>query len=356
VDTPEVNPYVIAFMTTNLHTADIALDLKPGERVEVRSLAEILATLDQQGRLSALSFMPEMQRFCGRRFRVSRRADKACDRVRKSGNRRMVNAVHLEDLRCDGADHDGCGAACLIFWKEAWLKRVDHPDLVAAPNEDQGKRPAGVDAEGLRRAARVSPGDGTPESVVWSCQATTMYDATSAFSKWDVWQFVRDVRSGHVKVRTVAWWAVTKALNRIRLLPKMWRLVETVRGPFRVPFIGGTLSKTPRELLNLVPGEWVEVKSYEEILATLDKKGKNRGMTFDSEMVKYCGTRLRVRQRVERIIDEPTGRMMVLPNDCIILEGATCTGDYHGFCPRAIYPYWREIWLRRVEPAPAPRA
>jgi hypothetical protein len=341
-------------MTDNLQPADLPLDLKPGEWIEVRSLTEILATLDQQGRLSALSFMPEMERYCGRRFRVSRRADKACDRVRKSGNRRMVNAVHLEDLRCDGANHGGCGAACLIFWKEAWLRRSEGPGPAAAPN---GAARAGgvatIDAAGLRRTTRTSEGDGTPESVVWSCQATTMYDATRAFAKWDVWQFVRDVRAGHVKVRTVAWWAVTKALNRIRLLPKMWRLVETIRGPFRVPFIGGTLAKTPRELLSLVPGEWVVVKSHEEILATLDKKGKNRGMTFDSEMVKYCGARLRVRQRVERIVDEPTGRMMVLPNDCIILEGATCTGEYHSFCPRAIYPYWREIWLRRADPPAA---
>jgi hypothetical protein len=344
-------------MTDNLHSADVSLDLQPGQWVEVRSLTEILPTLDEHGRLSALSFMPEMERFCGRRFRVSRRADKACDRVRKSGNRRMVNAVHLEDLRCDGADHGGCGAACLIFWKEAWLKRVEGPGLAAAPSgEARAGGGARIDAAGLLRATRISEGDGTPESVVWSCQATTMYDATRAFAKWDVWQFVRDVRAGHVKVRTVAWWAVTKALNRIRLLPKMWRLVETIRGPFRVPFIGGTLTKTPRELLNVMPGEWVVVKSYEEILATLDKKGKNRGMTFDSEMVKYCGTRLRVRQRVERIVDEPTGRMMVLPNDCIILEGATCTGEYHSFCPRAIYPYWREIWLRRVDPPAAPGA
>lgn len=341
-------------MTDNLQPADLPLDLKPGEWIEVRSLTEILATLDQQGRLSALSFMPEMERYCGRRFRVSRRADKACDRVRKSGNRRMVNAVHLEDLRCDGANHGGCGAACLIFWKEAWLRRSEGPGPAAAPNgEARAGGVARIDAAGLRRATRTSEGDGTPESVVWSCQATTMYDATRAFAKWDVWQFVRDVRAGHVKVRTVAWWAVTKALNRIRLLPKMWRLVETIRGPFRVPFIGGTLAKTPRELLSLVPGEWVVVKSHEEILATLDKKGKNRGMTFDSEMVKYCGARLRVRQRVERIVDEPTGRMMVLPNDCIILEGATCTGEYHSFCPRAIYPYWREIWLRRADPPAA---
>jgi hypothetical protein len=26
-----------------------------------------------------------------------------------------------------------------------------------------------------------------------------------------------------------------------------------------------------------------------------------------------------------------------------------CTSDYHRLCPRGIYPYWREIWLERVE-------
>ena len=334
-------------MTGSEQSADQPLSLKPGEWVEVRSLEEILATLDARGRLSSLSFMPEMARYCGRRFRVSRRADKACDRVQKSGNRRMVNAVHLEDLRCDGADHGACGAACLIFWKEAWLVRAD------APRESRAPGPALIDAASLSKTTRTVEGDGTPGSVVWSCQATTMYEATSAFSRWNVSQFARDVRAGHVTTGKVAWWGITKALNRIRLLPKMWRVIESSRGPFRVPFIGGTLTKTPREILDLQPGEWVIVKSYEEILATLDKKGKNRGMTFDSEMVRYCGRRMQVRQRVLRIIDEPTGRMMELPNDCIILEGAWCTGEYHGFCPRAIYPYWREIWLRRADPVRA---
>jgi hypothetical protein len=34
----------------------------------------------------------------------------------------MKNAVHLEGLRCYGTAHDGCQAACLLFWKTAWLK------------------------------------------------------------------------------------------------------------------------------------------------------------------------------------------------------------------------------------------
>jgi hypothetical protein len=91
------------------------------------------------------------------------------------------------------------------------------------------------------------------------------------------------------------------------------------------------------------------VKSQEEILATLDAQGKNRGLSFDSEMVPYCGQRFRVLRRVEKIVDEKTGELRSLPGRCIILEGVVCRGVYHRFCPRSIFPYWREIWLRRVE-------
>src|SRR6266511_204449 len=101
------------------------LNLRVGELVGVRSVEEILGTLDQDGRLEALPFMPEMLKFCGRRFRVYKRADKACDRIEFQGMRRMNDAVHLEGLRCDGEAHGGCQAGCLIHWKEAWLKREE---------------------------------------------------------------------------------------------------------------------------------------------------------------------------------------------------------------------------------------
>jgi hypothetical protein len=65
-------------------------------------------------------------------------------------------------------------------------------------------------------------------------------------------------------------------------------------------------------------------------------------------MLRYCGREARVRQRVEKIIDEKTGRMIRLKTSCIMLEDVICTGRYHRYCPRGIYPYWREIWLERV--------
>src|SRR5919201_470703 len=94
-------------------------DLRSGDLVEVRSEREILATLDERGELDSLPFMPEMLPYCGRRFRVFKVAHKTCDTIEYAGVglRRMRNAVHLENLRCDGSAHDGCQAGCLIFWK-----------------------------------------------------------------------------------------------------------------------------------------------------------------------------------------------------------------------------------------------
>ena len=55
------------------------LGLHAGKWVEVRSSDEILATLDSDGSLDALPFMPELLRYCGKRFRVYKVAHKSCD-------------------------------------------------------------------------------------------------------------------------------------------------------------------------------------------------------------------------------------------------------------------------------------
>jgi hypothetical protein len=83
-------------------------------------------------------------------------------------------------------------------------------------------------------------------------------------------------------------------------------------------------------------------------MATLDKDQKNRGLWFDSEMLPYCGGIYRVLRRVHKIIDEKTGKLITMKNHCIVLEGVVCKSDYHRLCPRAIYPYWRESWLKRA--------
>jgi hypothetical protein len=67
----------------------------------VRSVEEILATLDDRGSLGALPFTPEMHEFCGQQFRISGVAHKTCDSATFSGGRRMRDAVFLEDLILD---------------------------------------------------------------------------------------------------------------------------------------------------------------------------------------------------------------------------------------------------------------
>ena len=129
--------------------------------------------------------------------------------------------------------------------------------------------------------------------------------------------------------------------------------VSTASHYIAYPFISGMQEKTPVENLNLRAGELVQVRSKEEIMATLDKHHRNRGLLFDGEMIPYCGGIYRVLRRVNHIIDEKTGKMVNMKWACIILEGVVCRSDFHRLCPRAIYPYWRENWLTRIAHQPA---
>lgn len=117
----------------------------------------------------------------------------------------------------------------------------------------------------------------------------------------------------------------------------------------QLPDLAGEHAKTRREKLDLVPGELVQIKTVNEIKATLDANKKNRGLYFDVEMVPFCVRTCRVRARVNQIIEKPTGKMVKIPGDWILLEGTACTGKYHRSCARAILPYWREMWVRRAD-------
>lgn len=99
-------------------------------------------------------------------------------------------------------------------------------------------------------------------------------------------------------------------------------------------------------VLNLQPGELVEVKSLDEILKTLDAKGRHRGLVFTPEMRQHCGKRFRVFKRLELMFDEYHKSQRRLKST-VLLEGNFCTGTGLG-CDRSCFLYWREAWLRRV--------
>src|SRR6185503_16276760 len=164
--------------------------LRAGDWVEVKSAEEILGTLDQEGSLAALPFMPEMLQYCGKRFRVFRTAHKTCTPPSLQ-IRHMVDTVHLEGLRCDGQAHGGCQAGCLLFWKEAWLTRVRDPESSPAP----APTPA---PELLTRATRRPAADHDPEER-YRCQSTELVHATTPGQWWDLRSYVRDLTSRNVR-------------------------------------------------------------------------------------------------------------------------------------------------------------
>ena len=334
------------------------LNLLVGDIVEVRSESEILSTLDGNGRLNSMPFMPEMIQYCGKRFRVDKRADKTCDNIQPWNIRRVRNSVHLTGVRCDGQAHANCDAGCFIFWNEAWLKKVE-PEFVQEPNLAGTKAPS-ADASHAQLAETLHKGtrrgtDPRSGEAIYACQATDLREFSEDLPWWDLRQYIRDVRSGNVR-RGIGDSKSEKLLEALlgclevfrALLIESFNKFQASRQGVQYPHIEGSLVTTPTEELSLRPGEIVQVKSKEEILTTLDQRNRNRGLLFDSEMLRYCGGTYRVLKRVNQIVDEKSGKVLRMKSPCIILEGSACVSEYHRLCPRAIYHYWREAWLRRV--------
>src|SRR5215467_4742007 len=136
-----------------------------GDWVEVRSKEEILSTLDSEGRLDGMIFMPEMFQYCGQKFQVHKRAHKTCDYSTPYPyrTRRLDDTVHLA-TRCDGRGHDDCQAGCLLYWKVQWLKPaspgLDHVvRLSAKPTLGGAATGAGCTVATISAAVKVTGPD-----------------------------------------------------------------------------------------------------------------------------------------------------------------------------------------------------
>jgi len=327
-----------------------------GDCVEVKSAAEILATLDSSAELEHMPFMPEMLKFCGQRLRIAAVAHKTCDTAHRTGGRRVLNALHLEGSRCDGAAHGGCQAGCLLFWKTDWVRPVDAHLRAATAGATEVRQ--AVDLKVLYAAAERTQASET----IYSCQATRVFEASQALTWWDLRQYVRDLWYGNVRLGRFMRVLFLRALYHLRDIGIGYRVALAIHdgahrwftgrpSPYRTGLIPDG-QPTPAGSLGLAPGEWVEVKPLEEICATITERNFNRGMRFDKEMAQFCERRLKVERRVDRLIDERTGKMLTMKSPCIVLEGAVCSSDYSErrlFCPRQIPSYFREIWLRRAE-------
>lgn len=328
----------VGFKPLRMLTSPISdCTLRAGDLVEVKSAQEILSTLDKQGTYESLPFMPEMLQFCGKRFRVFRRASKICDTLDKTGLRRMERTVLLQGVHCDGANHGGCEARCMMLWKERWLTPLqEHTEV---PHDGQTGMNLASSPTWLMECTRAP--SGLNDEPVYRCQITALKQASLPLAWWDLRQYVEDVSSGNQGVREVL----------TGLLIMLFNWAQRLRGGDVYPYMdAGTLQRTPVAPLNLQPGDNVRVKSREEILATLDPFWKNRGLYFDVGMARYCGGTFKVAVRASKVIHEKTGCMIHTSpdNPMIILDGVFCNSDYQKFCARSEYIFWREIWLTRA--------
>lgn len=303
-----------------------AITLFPGDLVEVKSPDEILATLDTDGTTDGLPFMPEMIEHCGKRFRVSVRVVKICTSGAGSSMRAFRNddVVFLDGLRCSGAEHDGCQKNCTIFWRQAWLRKVDADAVSSGAALD--------DRERLRTRLKTVHGPSA-----YFCQASELLKAAEPLSRRE--RFTKcfsDIRARNCSVaemaRRIATWL-------------FWRGRRSLLGAYA----RGSNKSTPTESLNLQPGELVEIKPMPSIIRTLNEKAYNRGLWFSPDMRLLCGKRRRVERRIDRIIVDGTGEMRRLRNT-VYLEGSMCGCPHVAFggCSRGEFVYWREIWLRRI--------
>ncbi len=332
--------------------------LKAGEWVEVRTREEILATLDKQGRLESLPFMPEMFKYCGQRLRVGKSAHKTCDYLGDWQIRRMKDSVFLEGVRCDGQAHGGCQALCLIFWKEAWLRPATSTGVVSQTILRTATQPGARTEDDLDSACTYRDPAGM---IRYACQTTETTKFSEPMKWWDLPQWIADVRSRNLdsglagdsarERRFEKLLAVLRVVYAIAVFVFNRRLAADHGyhpGIPQYPRIQGQAQNTPLVQLNIQECELVQVLSKEEIEATINIEQKNRGLLFDVEMLPYCGGIYRVLRRVTRIVEERSGKLIELKNPCLILEGVVCKGDFHRLCQRAIYAYWRENWVRRV--------
>ena len=157
---------------------------------------------------------------------------------------------------------------------------------------------------------------------------------------------------------------VSEIRNGDRSVPEIARLLwlclwqvamEAVRGKDWLH--GPHRETTPQASLGLQAGDKVHIKSRAEMVATLNHRRRNRGMSISSRMTLCCEGQAEVRDRLDRMIDERSGQMREM-RDTVTLQNVRCRSaapstseclceNVLGDCPRGELMYWREIWLER---------
>ena len=108
----------------------------------------------------------------------------------------------------------------------------------------------------------------------------------------------------------------------------------------------------------LKTGDFVQVKTAEEIAATLSEDGTLDNLPFMPEMLEHCGRRFKVLRRAEKsCVEIAPMRYMFCEfhhNDVVILDTLRCSGSAHEACGRGCILFWKSAWLHQVDSLEAP--
>jgi hypothetical protein len=102
------------------------------------------------------------------------------------------------------------------------------------------------------------------------------------------------------------------------------------------------------ERIELNAGDFVRVRSLEDIQSTLNSFKELKGCAFIDDMKQYCGTVQRVLKPVERFLDERDYQVKKAKG-ILLLENNYCQGTLvFGRCDRSCLLFWREEWLEKI--------
>jgi hypothetical protein len=303
-------------------------DFIVGDFVEIKTWAEIRATLDERGCLEQLPFMPEMVRMCGQRAYVFRCVHRLFDYRKSRRMRHMDGAVSLVGTVCDGSNHGGCEAACHTIWKSAWLRRVERSD-------DMAGAPVSSDRPDPLKDAVLQFGTRAPR---YACQLTQLHAASQPIGNWSATNFLRPLIAGNVAPAAfvVGWMTY--------LFDELQQKRQGVGFPaFEVAVHDGGR----REETRLKAGDQVVVRPSGEIRATLNDQSLHRGLYFEPDMLKHCGRRYCVEAEVKKLIDIVTGEMRTMKTPAYILRDVHFSGERQLFNAQHEPLFWRGAWLQR---------
>lgn len=121
VDFPYIPP------SDRIVTPTAEAGIKSGDRVSVRSVEEIAATLDQRRKNRGMGFTAEMTKYCGKEYVVDGLISRIIDDATKKMLVMKYPCLILKGVNASGETEKLCVQHELIYWREVWLKKLPLP-------------------------------------------------------------------------------------------------------------------------------------------------------------------------------------------------------------------------------------